>query len=327
MSVAIVEPGGGGDAQNLVKVTGGDPALAAEIQVHGGHASHALGDVQGFRAVAQGVFELLALGDVGDGADRTRGEAFGVIKDLATAGQPAQPAVQEEGAVLGLEFAAAGNGRIELRDHPFVVFGVDGGQPFVTREQGGAVGEAEEFEEQGRTGDLTGDEVQIEDAETAGGLRELEKFGGAAHLGLVLATPEDRLVQALREQLHLIAWRGVAGAAFAAPVDQERELVAQALDALRKGIRGEPRGGEQEEEARAETHGQDEVTLKDRAAGVILVAGADQPEAGEGRQQDRQNRYCQQFAANWPTTHATSRPGGRAPQTTVYRPAARPLEL
>ena len=96
VAVEIVERGAGGNAEDLVEIVGGDPALVAEVQVHGGDAGDGLRHVERVGGVAQRLFELLALGDVGDGADDARGVVFGVAQQLAAAGEPAHAAVGEQ---------------------------------------------------------------------------------------------------------------------------------------------------------------------------------------------------------------------------------------
>ena len=166
----------------------------------------ALGDVQGLGGVAQRVLELLAFGDVGERADGAGRETFGIEQDLAAAGEPAEAAIAQTGNGI-----RPGTGPplvmavLSCSMNEFQILGVHGSQPFVAGEQGVAMGDLQKFEEERGAGDLAGDEIQVEHAEAAGGLREFEELGRAAHLGLALAAAKQRLVQAVGEPLYLVA--------------------------------------------------------------------------------------------------------------------------
>ncbi len=73
------------------------------------------------------------------------------------------------------------DGGAQLDDHGFQILRVDGRDPFLAGQCLIAVGQTDEIEEQGGAADAAGDEIQIKDAEAAGGLRKFEKFGGSAH--------------------------------------------------------------------------------------------------------------------------------------------------
>ena len=68
----------------------------------------------------------------------------------------------------------------------------------------------------------------------------------------------------------------------------------------------------------------------DGGAHVVFVAasGGEQPQRREHHERDGHDGNYEQLAANWPTTHATSKPmGGRSPLTVAYRPVRCALEL
>jgi hypothetical protein len=185
LGLEIVEPGVLRDAEDLVEVRGREPAVAPQVEVHGGDPGHGLREVQGFGGVAQRGLELLAFGDVGHRADGARRQALGVAQHPARARQPAGIAARRQRAVLHLELAGAGDGLVQPLDHDLEVLRVNRGQPLVAREQRAGILDAGEFVEQRRAGDLAGDEVEFEHAEAARGLREFQEFGGAAQASLV----------------------------------------------------------------------------------------------------------------------------------------------
>ena len=71
----------------LPNLPNGAPVWAGTLE--GREACGGLGDVERLCRVAKLFFELLALGDVGDGADEMRGVAFGIFQYLAAVRQPA----------------------------------------------------------------------------------------------------------------------------------------------------------------------------------------------------------------------------------------------
>jgi len=71
--VEIIELGGRRDAEQGVEVIGADAAVGTEVEVEGREAGGGLGDVERLCRMPKLFLELLALGDVGDGADEVRG--------------------------------------------------------------------------------------------------------------------------------------------------------------------------------------------------------------------------------------------------------------
>ncbi len=124
--------------------------MTIEIEVEGGEAGGGLRDVERLGRVQQLLFELLALGDVGDGADDARGAAVGVVDDLT--GSIGAPGV---------------DGGAQLAHDGFQVFGVNGRDPFLARQGTAALAQADEIEVERGATDAAGTQVQIEHAEAA----------------------------------------------------------------------------------------------------------------------------------------------------------------
>ena len=266
--VEVVERGGRGDAQDLVEVRGRQPALAAEVQVHGGDAGHRLRDIERLRGVAQRRLEFFAIGDVGDGADDARRKAFGVHQHSAAAIQPAQSAVEQQRTIFGRERAARGDGVVQFPNHSFEVFGVDGDQPLIAREQRHRIVQARQLEEHRRAGHLAGDEIQVEDAEAARRLREFQQLGRAAQTPFAFAALENSHVQAVRQQLEFIA-RDLVGGRRRAALEQARQRFAQRADAFRQRIGFEPRRAQEREHGGAQAGAKRDVIVEQGLRGLI----------------------------------------------------------
>src|SRR5271168_810971 len=95
--VQILERRGVGHSHELEEIVGADAAVAGEIKIKSGDAGRGLRDVERFGGMAQPVFQLLALGDVGDGADRPGVVPFGAEQYLSAPREPAYLAARGQG--------------------------------------------------------------------------------------------------------------------------------------------------------------------------------------------------------------------------------------
>ena len=272
--------------------------------------------VERLGGVAQPFLPLLVLGDLGDGADGARRETFRILDHLTASCQPAQPAVQQQRSILGLELAARGNRIVEPLHQLLIIFGMNGGQPFAAREGHVPVLEVEKTEERRRAGQLAGDEVEIEHAQAARGVREFQEFGGPAQLCLAFAAAVDGVVQTARQRLDFIAARRVLRIRCGSAIEQTRHGIAERAQALRDVAGGNPGGDEQCEDGSAEGGG-----------GCQAPVQAEDIEHRPRQQNDCEEGYREQFSANRPTSHAASKPVGERASWPLYRPVPKPLEL
>src|SRR5258707_418356 len=120
--------------------------------------------------------------------------AVSAIQRMAPSGSSTRYSQWDEGwsrvAAKGVLRMSSTSSGCKVSSRPVEVFGGLGGQPFVAREKGPVVRESHQFKKQRSAGDLAGDEIQIEHAEAAGGLREFQELGGSAQLR-VAATAVD----------------------------------------------------------------------------------------------------------------------------------------
>ena len=215
-----------------------------EVQVHGRDARGRLGDAERFGFVAQRLLEVLAVCDVGDGADDARGQPLRVPRHLAAGGEPAHRAVRHQRPIFRLEIAVALDCIVQGADHRLEVSGMDGREPIVTG-KGHAVGfETDDLEEERRARDLRGHEIEFEDAEAAGALGESQEVGGAVQLGLLLLATHDGAAQGVGQPVEFIA----GFLRLRIGIDQWRQRFAQLDDPSDEIIADGPGGHRQNHE-------------------------------------------------------------------------------
>ena len=367
VGIEIGELGLGWDGEELVDIVRGETFAGGDVDVEGGDAGGGLGDVEGIAGAAELLLELLALGDVAQRTDHVPGLAIGLEHDAAAAREPAIAAAQEQGAVFGLIVAALEHGGAELLDETLEIGRVDGGEPLVLGERQVAMIEAGELEEQRGAGDVAGVQVEVEHAEAARGLGELEKFAGAAllhfadarrlhgllELGLAgildqVIDVEERGVRLGRRPgaAHVVQLQAPAGDALADAAHQEetgkdgdeqcardegdpvaRESLVRERDVALAQCLAELAVGDGKVAARSGT-GNGLVCQDDRQAGGVAPIRTGQEQRRRDTQGCGQQGYGEQFAADRPTTHADlKRLAGPLALASPYRPRAARLEL
>jgi hypothetical protein len=196
--IQIVELGRRRDAQQGVEIIRTDPGVAAKVEVEGGEPGRGLRHVQRLGGAAQLLFQLLALGDVADGADGAGGTAFRVVQHLPAVREPAHVAVRQQRAVFAFVPGAGVDGGAQGEHHAFQIFRVNGRHPFVALQGQVATGQSDELEEQGGAADVPGREVHVKHAEATGDLGKLENFAAVSARRLLQAIQ----IAAIRRSAH-----------------------------------------------------------------------------------------------------------------------------
>ena len=145
--------------------------------------------------------------DVDERADEPHRLPVGIFHGLAAAAEPADAAVEQHAAVLGMKHAARGDRGVQFAQGCLEVLGMNGREPLLARDREMPRFHPQEFEEDRGARELRGRKIELEDAEAACDLRVFQEIRGAARACLALLAARDGLAQACGQPLDLIAAR------------------------------------------------------------------------------------------------------------------------
>ena len=164
--------------------------------------------------------------NIADRADEPHRLPVGIFHGLAAAAEPADAAVEQHAAVLGVKHAARGDRGVQLAQRRLEVLGMNGREPLLARDREMPRFHPQELEEDRGARELRGRKIELEDAEAARDLRVFQEIRGAARARLALPAERDGLAQTRGQPLDLIAARRRHFAVL-----QLREQLAELIDA------------------------------------------------------------------------------------------------